>query len=50
MIIFISKLNKDGSRMKLRRRLITLDEFMVTSDFLEQTKHGGRSCKAPNHS
>ena len=38
MIIFVSKLNKDGSRMKLRRRLITLDDFMVTSDILEQTK------------
>ena len=38
MIIFVSKLNKDGSRIKLRRRLITLDDFMVTSDNLEQTK------------
>ena len=38
MIIFVSKLNKDGSRMKLRRRLITLDDFMVTSDILEHTK------------
>ena len=47
MIIFISKLNKDGSRMKLRRRLITLDNFMVTSDILEQTK---RERKTSNHS
>jgi len=45
MIIFVSKLNKDGSRMKLRRRLITLDDFPVMSDLrtkrvqlLEQTK------------
>ena len=40
MIIFVSKLNKDGSRMKLRRRLITLDDFMVMSENkdLEQTK------------
>ena len=47
MIIFVSKLNKDGSRMKLRRRLITLDNFMVTSDILEQTK---RERKTSNHS
>ena len=32
--------------MKLRRRLITLDDFMVTSDNLEQTKGE----LAPNHS
>jgi len=45
MIIFVSKLNKDGTRMKLRRRLITLDDFPVMSDLrtkrvqlLEQTK------------
>ena len=50
MIIFVSKLNKDGSRMKLRRRLITLDDFMVMSDSLEQTKLGEQPCKAPNHS
>jgi len=36
--------------MKLRRRLITLDDFMVMSDSLEQTKQGGQPCKAPNHS
>jgi len=40
MIIFVSKLNKDGTRIKLRRRLITLDDFMVISDSLEQTKQG----------
>jgi len=49
MIIFVSKLNKDGSRMKLRRRLITLDDFMVTSDILEQTKVKDWS-KTSNHS
>ena len=47
MIIFVSKLNKDGSRLKLRRRLITLDDFMVTSDILEQTK---RELIPSNHS
>ena len=36
--------------MKLRRRLITLDDFMVMSDLLEQTKQGKQPCKAPNHS
>ena len=33
--------------MKLRRRLITLDDFMVTSDILEQTK---RERIGSNHS
>ena len=32
------------------KRLITLDDFMVMSDSLEQTKQGEQPCKAPNHS
>jgi len=36
-------------RWRLRTQM-SLDDFMVMSDSLEQTKQGEQPCKAPNHS